>query len=241
MPKGSKLKSDQTGQNPVSAAVVKSGRLDTTEGSVARKDKNKDRSDYLKVLETDAKNFVEGFQKAKAISDEAIVLHRKFKDLVKGMRPVFERVRFGFAHLRKGETVMGERTGPAWAKRYIGLTYDHLCRCLHPPKGTLLLPDGTEVLVPSTAKSDRSRKNQEQERPKLTQKLTTIPTSDTADWTDNAYVKTCVDFLESTLRPLESDPLRFHRIAVAIAQEILGEPGTPEDSILDSKLAAVYE
>jgi len=66
--------------------------------------------------------------------------------VVEEMRPVFERVRFGFAHLRKGETVMGERNGPAWAKRYIGLSYDWLCRRLNPPKGTLLLPDGTKVV-----------------------------------------------------------------------------------------------
>jgi len=76
----------------------------------------------------------------------------------------------------------------------------------------------------------------------LTQKLTTIPTKDTADWTDNLYVKTCVDFFESTLRPLESDPQRFHRVAMAIAQEILGEMGSEHSTVVqDSELAAVNE
>jgi hypothetical protein len=78
-------------------------------------------------------------------------------------------------------------------------------------------------------------------RPKLTQQLATIPTTDTADWTDNAYVKTCVDFFESTLRPLESDPQRFHRVAVAIAQEILGDMGNEQIVERESELAAVNE
>jgi hypothetical protein len=51
-----------------------------------------------------------------------------------------------------------------------------------------------------------------------------------------------VDFIESTLRPLESDPQRFHRVSVAIANEILGDLGS-EGSIVDSerKLIAVKE
>jgi hypothetical protein len=43
------------------------------------------------------------------------------------------------------------------------------------------------------------------------------------DWTDDDYVKTCVRLVESTLRPLESDPPRFHRVALAIAREIAGD------------------
>lgn len=78
-------------------------------------------------------------------------------------------------------------------------------------------------------------------RPKLTQKLTTIPATDTADWTDNAYVKTCVDFFEATLRPLESDPQRFHRVAVAVAQEILGDMRNEQILERESELAAVNE
>jgi hypothetical protein len=242
MQKRSKLQSDQTGQNPVSAATVKSVRLNNAEKTLVRKDENRKRKDYLKSLEADAQAFVKGFQTAKAINDEANVLHRKFKDVVAEMRPVFERVRYGFAHLKRGETVMGERTGPAWAKRYIGLSYNWLCRCLNPPKGTLLLTDGTKVVPPSSAKSDHSHGGEETPRPKLTQKLTTIPTTDTADWTDNIYVKTCVDFIESTLRPLESDPQRFHRVAVAIAEEILGSMGNEHSTdVQHSDLAAVNE
>ena len=231
-----KRQRDQTGQNPVLSAIGRPGK------PTARQDKSEKRKEYVTSLEADAQAVVEGCQSAKAIRDGAIVLHRKFKDVVEQMRPAFERVRVGFAHLRKGETVMGERTGTAWAEKYIGLSYDYLCRCLNPPKDTLLLPDGTKVIVPSSGKSDQSQEEEETPRPKLTQKLTTIPTADTADWTDNAYVKTCVDFFESTLRPLESDPQRFHRVAVAIAQEILGDMGKEQIIIeRESELAAVNE
>jgi hypothetical protein len=243
MQKRPKPQSAQTGQNAVSAATVKSIRLNNAEQAHVRKDRSAKRKEYLKALEADAQALVKGFLTAKSINEEAIVLHRKFKDVVEEMRPVFERVRYGFAHLKKGETVMGERTGTAWATRYIGLGYDYLCRCLNPPKaGTLLLTDGTKVVAPSSAKSDQSHEGEETPRPKLTQKLTTVPTTDTADWTDNAYVKTCLDFIESTLRPLESDPQRFHRVAVAIAHEILGDMENEHSIVVqDSELAAVNE
>ncbi len=213
----------QTGQNPVSAATVKSIPLNGSEKALVRKDKDTQRNVYLKTLEADAQAFVDGYRAAKAINDEVNVLHRKFKDLVEELRPIFERVRDGFAHLKKGETVMGERTGPAWANKYLGVTYDWLCRCLNPPKaGTLLLTDGTKVFSPIPAEP-RSSVEEETPLPDLTQTLPTLPTGDDANWTDNGYIQTCLRFFESTLRPLESDPQRFHRIAKAIAQEILGE------------------
>ena len=235
--KSAKLQSAQTGQNPVSSPTEKSGK------ALVRRNKSKKRKEYLKSLEADAQAVVKGFQRAKTINDQAIVLHRKFKAVVVEMRPVFERVRYGFAHLRKGETVMGEQTGTAWANKHLGVTYDWLCRCLNPPKADpLLLTDGTKVVAPSSAKSDHSHEGKETPQPKLTQKLTTIPTTDTADWTDNIYVKTCVDFIESTLRSLESDPQRFHQVAVAIAQEILGDMGNEHSTDMQqSCLAAVSE
>jgi hypothetical protein len=121
MQKRTKLQSDQTGRNPV-LAIVKSVRPNNAEKALVSKDRSAKRKGYLKSLEADAQALIKGFQTAKAISAEASVLHRKFKDVVEEMRPLFERVRFGFAHLRKGETVMGERTGTAWAERYVGLS-----------------------------------------------------------------------------------------------------------------------
>jgi hypothetical protein len=228
--------SNQTGQNPVSAVTVKSVRLTNGEKALVRKDKSTKRKEYLKSLEADAQTFVKGFQAAKAINDEANVLHRKFKDVVEEMRPVFERVRYGFAHLKRGETVMGERMGPAWAERYLGVTYDWLCRCLNPPKaGTLLLTDGTKVVSPPDVNAERKQDEQNPQRPKLKQTLATMPSALTADSTDNEFIKTCVRLIESTLRPLESDPQRFHRIAMAIASEILGEVGGPGDDTAERK------
>jgi hypothetical protein len=215
--------SGQTGQNPVSTATVKSVRLTNGEKALARKDENTKRKQYLKSLEADAQAFVKGFQTAKAISAEANVLHRKFKDVVEEMRPTFERVRYGFAHLKKDETVMGERTGPEWAKRYTGVSYDWLCRCLNPPKaGTVPLPDGTVVVIPSAAGTgtEAARTEESTQLIRVNQPLPPMPSADNPDWTDDEYVKACVRFITSTLRPLESDPKRFHRVTLAIAREI---------------------
>jgi len=211
-------------------------RLTNGEKASVRKDNNTRRKEYLKSVEADAQTFVNGFQAAKAINDEANVLHRKFKEVVEEMRPVFERVRYGFAHLKKGESVMGERTGHAWADKHVGVTYDWLCRCLNPPKaGTLLLIDGTKVLTPSDANTERNHSDENPRLPKLKQTLPTVPSASNADWTDNEYIKTCVRFIESTLRPLESDPQRFHRVALAIAQDIVGETEKPNGGKVDGE------
>jgi hypothetical protein len=57
-----------------------------------------------------------------------------------------------------------------------------------------------------------------------------VPLARNCQWTDNEYVRSCVGFVESTLRPLESDPQRFHRVAVAIAREIAGDMLGDEES-----------
>lgn len=209
----------QTGQNPVSSPTVGSIRLNSDEKSHARRDANEKRKEVLKSLEADAREFVNGFQTAKAINDEAQVLHHKFKDVVTEMRPVFERIREGFAHLRKGETIMGERTGQGWAEKHVGVSYDWLCRCLNPRKTkTLLLTDGSKVLVPPASNGDteekperRGGKHAEQPAP---------------DWTDDEYVRECVRLVVSTLKSLESDPQRFVRVVKAVASEILADMGS---------------
>jgi hypothetical protein len=53
--------------------------------------------------------------------------------------------------------------------------------------------------------------------------------TDTTYWTDNVYIKACVEFIGSRLQPLESDPNRFATVATAIAQEILGRVGKWDD------------
>jgi len=223
----------QTGQNPVSAATVNSIPLNDGEKALVRRDKDVKRKAYLKTLEADAQAIVDGYRDANKINDEVSVLHRKFKDLVEEMRPVFERVRDGFAHLKEGETVMGERTGPAWAEKHLGVTYNWLCRCLNPPKaGTLMLTNGTKVVAPTPEKQDHGGKKEETPLPQPKQSLPKLPLADTADWTDNEYVRTCVQFVESALKPLESDPQRCVRVANAVAKEILGEMGNEHGSAI---------
>jgi len=218
--KSTNRQSDQTGQNPVSSAAIKSNRKSSSEKSALRKDKSKERTEYLKSLEADAQSFVKGFNTVKTLDDQAKVIHKRFRTVVDEMRLVFERVRFGFAHLKKDETVMGERTATSWAHRFIGLSYDWLCRSLNRANaGTLPPTKGTNVA---------SERNQNTPLPKLNQTLPTMPSSDNPDWTDNEYIKACVRFTTSTLRPLESDPQRFHRVALAIAREISGETENPE-------------
>lgn len=77
-------------------------------------------------------------------------------------------------------------------------------------------------------------------QPKLTQSLPMSPPEDTNNWSDNQYIEKCVQFIESTLRPLESDPQRFHRVATAIAEEVFGETGNYHGSgTVESELATV--
>jgi hypothetical protein len=65
--------------------------------------------------------------------------------------------------------------------------------------------------------------------PRPTQSLPDSPPADKANWSDNAFIKECLRQIRETLRPIKSDPERFHRLAVAIAQEILGETENPEE------------
>jgi len=190
----------QTGQNPVSAATVKSIPLNANEKALVRKDEAGKRKAYLKALEGDARTFVKEYQNAKAINGEIIVLHRKFKDVVEEMRPVFERVRDGFAHLHKGERVMGEQTGKDWAKKHIGISYDWLCRCLKPPKaGRLLLTDGTKVLDARSAKP----RSMEGEMP-LRDAKEALPTVTTTDEATGSVQRTPADVVEDTVKFLDA-------------------------------------
>jgi hypothetical protein len=64
--------------------------------------------------------------------------------------------------------------------------------------------------------------------PRPTQSLPDSPPADKANWSDNAFIKECLRQIRETLGPIKSDPERFHRVAVAIAHEILGETENPD-------------
>jgi len=118
----------------------------------ARKDEAKQRKQWLRGVESDAKRLVKNIEDAKALVEQAHVLHRKFEDTVRESLPLLENVRYGFAHLRKGESIMGETKGDPWSLRYLNVTYDYLCRVINKLNGktSLLLMDGTKVIAPSS-------------------------------------------------------------------------------------------
>ena len=192
----------KTRQNLVSTATVDSIRLSREQDERVRKlEMYKLRAE----IEAAAREVVAACQQIKTVEDEAKVLHRKFKDVVEEIRPAFEKVRYGFAHLKTAQKIMGESSGKAWAQKYLGgYSYDWMCRLLNRAKGgDLLMPDGTKVLAPKPPKK----------------KKLPLPVS-AADWKDDEYINTCVGHLQDLLKPLEEDPERWERIAVAVSVEI---------------------
>jgi len=192
----------KTGQNFVSTATVDSIRLSREQDGRLRKlEMYKLRAE----IEAAAREVVAACQQIKTVEDEAKALHRKFKDVVEEMRPAFEKVRYGFAHLKTAQKIMGESSGEAWAQKYLGgYSYDWMCRLLNRAKGgDLLMPDGTKVLAPKPPRKKKLR----------------LPVP-AADWKDDEYINTCVGYLEDLLKPLEEDPERWERIAAAVSTEI---------------------
>jgi hypothetical protein len=67
-----------------------------------------------------------------------------------------------------------------------------------------------------------------------------VPLARDCQWTDNEYIRTIVDFAESTLEPLESDPQRHHRVAVKaarkIARDFLDDEGS-DSGLVEQKVA----
>ena len=130
------------------------------------------------------------------------------------LRPVYIELRKRFFKLAKGRSIMGCETWTDFCEQHLKYSDRHVRR----------------LIEGDNPASDKHRAKKEPESlPKPSQLLPDMPSARNADWTDNEYVKTCVQFVGSTLRPLESDPQRFHRIAVAIAQEIAGDLWNPHD------------
>lgn len=138
---------------------------------------------------------------------------------LKELRPLYIEIRKRFFKLRKGGSIMGCKTWTEYCEKHLKYSDRHVRR---------LIEGGN----PATEK--HGTKQKPAALPKPNQSLPAMPSARNADWTDNEYIKTCVQFIESTLRPLESDPQRFHRVAVAIAQEILGEAGNPYDGPVEN-------
>jgi hypothetical protein len=191
----------KTGQNPVSVATIDNISLTAEERKRARK---MEMYRLRAEIEVAAQEIADKCGQIKQVEDEARVLHRRFKDLVEEMRPAFEKVRKGFAHLKGGQKIMGETSGEAWALKHLGYSYDWLCRLLNRAKeGDLVMTDGVKVLAVKPPKKKK-------------------PEVSTADWSDEEYVQACVGSVEDLLKPLEENPDRWERIAVAVSSKISG-------------------
>lgn len=192
----------KTGQNP----LLKGPTVDTI--SITREERaraNKiEMYQHRAEVEAAAQEVAAACKQIKVVEGEAKVLHRKFHTLVKEMRPAFEKVRKGFAHLEKGQKIMGESTGEAWAHRYLGgYTYDWLCRLLSRAKsGDLLMTEGVKVLAPKAKKQKK------------------LPELPAGDWSDEAYINACVGYLDDLLKPIAEDPERWERIMVEVSTRI---------------------
>jgi len=96
--------------------------------------------------------------------------------------------------------------------------------------------NGTKTTETPIDSPDESQKHEEESALTLSldDKANHQPT-DTTNWTDNAYIKACVEFISSRLQPLESDPKRLATVATAIAQEILDKVSKRDDGACVTK------
>lgn len=231
--------------------TVQTVRLTKDEQALVSLRKADKRRDELKAINDAAEQFVKNWKEAETTGNDIIKLHQKFADVFEVSKPLLETVLHGFAHLRKGERIQGCATAKDWCRAALGVSYERVrqLRTAHVylaepiaivtgNEEALLLTDGKKLVSPSGANPELNHDGQKH-RPKLKQTLPTLPSALTADSTDNEYIKTCVRFIESTLRPLESEPQRFRRVAVAIAQEILGETESISDTNVEEEIERV--
>lgn len=149
----------QTDKMSVSFSTVESIGLNSDQKERVKKDKRENRRVELSAMESQAKRIVKEMSE---IRNESQAFASKMKDKVREMYPLFENVRYGFAHLhiKEGETIMGETTGEEWSPKYLGITYRHLCRLMNAAKAeknllggnVLLLTDGEKAEKPAAKK-----------------------------------------------------------------------------------------
>lgn len=142
-----------------SKATVEVVRLNADEKQLAKTDEAKQRKEYLRGIEANAKRLIKGMEEAVATGEQISALRVKFVDTVRELLPLFENVQEGFRHLHKGESIMGETTAKAWSLRYIKVTYQHLARVIRQLQGNsnppaLLLMDGSKLLEPTETTID---------------------------------------------------------------------------------------
>lgn len=194
----------------LSKATSDSIHLNADQKERAKKDDAERRSKWLRGIESNAKRLVKNIEEAKTFVEQAHALHRKFKDTVSESLPLLENVRYGFAHIRKGESIMGEATGDAWSRRYLNVSYDYLCRVINKLNGktSLLLTDGTKVsAVRPAAKPNKSEKTEDEQaapQPPLKRKDGTVIASAVYGPADAiANIKTFMDSAVEKMTPMD--------------------------------------
>lgn len=102
----------------------------------SRKDKERlakqQRKDELKALADDAKELAKQINEARKTYLEIQSASVTFKGQIEKVRPLAERVLYGFKHLKDGENIDGYTTATEWAKGTLGISYEWLRRCLNP-------------------------------------------------------------------------------------------------------------
>jgi hypothetical protein len=120
-------------------ATVKTVTLTKDEQERCNKHKANQRKEELKAIEGNAKHLVKLAEKIVAGQKDLLQRYGAIKILYEEAKPLVENVMQGFAHLRKGEKIMGHTTAAEWAKAEMGCTYEWLRRLRNPKPDKLII------------------------------------------------------------------------------------------------------
>jgi hypothetical protein len=137
-----KLKSLDAGNG----ATVKTVPLTKNERERCNKDRDARRNEELRTVEGNAKRLAKIWKDAEKVGSEILQRRMTMAALYKEAHPLVDNVLDGFAHLRKGEQIMGHTTAAAWAKDTLGCTYERLRQLRNPKPDKLLLMDGNSAI-----------------------------------------------------------------------------------------------
>lgn len=114
-------------------------KLTKDEQARCNKHKANQRKEELKAIEDNAKHLVKLADKIVAGQKDLLQRYGAIKILYEEAKPLVESVLYGFAHLPKGEKIMGHTKAAEWAKAEMGCTYEWLRRLRNPKPDKLLI------------------------------------------------------------------------------------------------------
>ena len=127
-------------------ATVKTVPLTKDERERCNKDKDTRRNEELRTVEGNAKRLAKIWKDAEKVGGEILQRRMTMAALYKEAHPLVDNVLDCFAHLRKGEQIMGHTTAASWAKDMLGCTYERLRQLRNPKPDKLLLMDGKSAI-----------------------------------------------------------------------------------------------